>query len=168
MTLVPPDPYEMVKAELIVYVDDLLREFTAKTLGITKPPLWLWTSIQEIPAFYDTSMKVIFLWDTFWVTCYLHDPYKTKRLLRISAAHEFWHWVQQTRGEWVIRLPTLSFPLVGEHLASKQAARLSGISDVEAKALMEELARLFARVMKEEVKESEGLFMKLRGLRNLC
>jgi len=134
--LIAASEKESVKAQLSAYIDSLLREYTAKTVGVDEPPTWMWT--QRWPMFYYPGDKTIYITEHIYVLGYTREPYKTKRALRWAVAHEFWHYVQDVRGEWAIRVPMLSFPRVAEYIAEKQAVRLSGISEIEGVAASRE------------------------------
>jgi len=128
---------ESVKAQLSAYIDGLLREYVAKTVGVDEPPAWTWT--MHWPMFYYPGNKTVYITEYTYVLGYILEPYRTKRALRWAVAHEFWHFVQDVRGEWTIRVPILSFPRVAEYIAEKQAVRLSGIGDAEGMALTREV-----------------------------
>jgi len=128
---------ERAKAELSVYIDSLLREYTVKSVGIDKPPKWTWTL--HWPMYYYPKDKTIYITEHIYVLGYIHNSSKTKRALRWAVAHEYHHYVQDIRGEWAIRVPILSFPRVAEYIADKKATLLSGISESEGMALTREI-----------------------------
>jgi len=124
--------------ELAAYIDEQLAEFTAKTLGITVPPAWDWSS-EWMEPYYLRSLKTIFLPKEFLMIAFRLAPEKTKRALRGALGHEFWHYVQDVRGDpLVIRgikiadIPTLKVSEnLAERVAMKRAVVLTGISHAE-------------------------------------
>jgi len=142
---------EIAKAEVAAYIDSLLREYTAKTVGLDKPPAWSWTL--GWPLFYRPEDRRIYIPEHIYVLGYILEPYKTKRSLSWALAHEYWHYVQDVRGEWAMRIPILSFPRVAEYIAEKRAVLLSGIGDAEGIALTREILNRILSVVFFERKE---------------
>jgi len=117
---------EIAAIEVRDFINDLLSEYVAKVPDITVPPLWDLGPVWP-PQYYPRVKKILIpqkvavLWTI--------DKETTKTALRWSVAHEFWHYVQDVRGERGI--PVLDFRRLAEYLAGKQAVRLSGITTVE-------------------------------------
>lgn len=127
-----------LERELEKFISDQLDEFTAKTLGITVPPAWAWSS-EWLEPYYLRSLKTIFLPKEFLIRAFLLVPKKTKRALRGSLGHEFWHYVQDVRGDPLVvkgiviaQIPTLTVSEnIAERVAIKRAVFLTGISHAE-------------------------------------
>jgi len=117
---------ETAKVEATEYINDLLNEFVAKTLDIEVGPSWDFGPVW--PPMYYPSVKKILVPETV-VALWAIDREKTKSALRWGMGHEFWHYVQEVRGERGV--PILSFPRIAQKIAEKQAVRLSGITTVE-------------------------------------
>jgi len=135
--------------ELAKYINDQLAEFTAKTLRIMVPPAWAWGS-EWMEPYYLRSLRTIFLPKDFLIRAYRLDPEKTKKAIRGSLGHEFWHYVQDIRGDPLVikgikiaDIPTLR---VSENIAERVAIRrsvfLTGISHVEHLRNWEEISDL--------------------------
>jgi len=128
---------ERAAIEVRDFIDDLLSEYMVKVPDMMVPPLWdlgpVW------PPQYYPGVKKILVPEQVAVL-WAMDKEKTKTALRWAFAHEFWHNVQEVRGERGI--PILDFPVLAEYLAEKQAVRLSGITTAEGMRAWEEL--LFA------------------------
>jgi len=130
-----------VRAEVDKYIGETLAEFVAKTVGITEAPFWFWGV--GWPLMYYPKLRKILIPDivaVFWI----RDREKTKRALRYALGHEFWHYSQEVRGEWIIRVPILDYPRLAEYIAEKQGVRLSGITTVEGLRLWRELFEEYA------------------------
>jgi len=129
---------EEFERELGKFIEDQLAEFTTKTLGIRVPPAWAWSS-EWVEPYYLRSVKTIFLPKEFLMRAFLLDPEKTKKAIRGTLGHEFWHYVQDVRGDPLIikgikiaNIPTLKLSEnIAERVATKRAVFLTGISHVE-------------------------------------
>ena len=125
---------ETAKVEATEYINDLLEEFVARTLGVEVPPSWGFDPVW--PPMYYPSVKKILIPETVMVL-WAKDTDKTKLALRWAIGHEFWHYVQEVRGQRGV--PILSFPWIAQRFAEKQAVRLSGVTTVEGERLWKEL-----------------------------
>jgi len=125
---------ERAAIEVREFINDLLIEYVAKVPDVKFPPLWDLGPVWP-PQYYPRVRKILVpekvavLWAV--------DKEKTKTALRWSFAHEFWHYVQEVRGERGI--PILSFKWLREYLAGKQAVRLSGVTAAEGMQAWKEL-----------------------------
>ena len=127
---------EMARVEAAEYIDGLLEEFVAKTLGVEVPPSWDFGPVW--PPMYYPSVKKVLVPETVMVLWAIQRE-KTKLALRWAMGHEFWHYVQEVRGERGV--PILSFPRIAQKIAEKQAVRLSGVTTVEGERVWRELLR---------------------------
>jgi hypothetical protein len=125
---------ERATFEVRMFIGDLLSEYVVKVPGVKVPPLWDLGPVWP-PQYYPRVKKILIpekvavLWAV--------DKEKTKTALRWAVAHEFWHYVQEVRGERGI--PILDFRVVAEYIAGKQAIRLSGVTAAEGLRLWKEL-----------------------------
>jgi len=153
-----PEPEE----ELTRYIDEQLAEFTAKTLGITAPPTWDW-SHEWMEPYYLRSLKRIFLPKEFIMRAYLMIPEKTKHALRGALGHEFWHYVQDVRGDPLVikgikvaNIPTLNISEnLAERVAIKRAVLLTGISHAEHLRNWEEITDLVVETFGVRIEKRE-------------
>jgi len=125
---------EMAKVEATEYINGLLEAYVARTLDVEIPPSWDFGPVW--PPMYYPSIKKILIPETV-VVLWAIDKYKAERALRWAVGHEFYHYVQEVRGERGV--PILSFPRIAQRIAEKQAVRLSGITTVEGERLWREL-----------------------------
>jgi len=125
---------ERAAVEVREFINDLLSEYVAKVPDVRVPPLWDLGPVWP-PQYYPRVRKILVPEQVavLWAV----DREKTKSALRWAVAHEFWHYVQEVRGERGI--PILDFRFLAEHLAKKQAVRLSGVADAEGVRLWKEL-----------------------------
>jgi hypothetical protein len=128
---------EEAKAEVAMLIDETLREYVSKTMGIYAPPRWEWT--YEYPFFYNPPNRTIYVSEPVSVWWWMRDKEKAKKALRYALGHEFWHYVQDVRGEWRIRVPILAFPGLAEYIAQKHAVRLSGVGTLQFESIVREL-----------------------------
>jgi len=130
---------ERAAFEVRDFINDLLSEYVAKVPDVMIPPTWDLGPVWP-PQYYPSVRKILVpervavLWAV--------DKEKTKTALRWAFAHEFWHYVQEVRGERGITI--LSFPRVAEYLADKQAVRLSGVTTPEGVRVWRELLEMIA------------------------
>jgi len=136
MAVITVAEMETARLEVTEYINGLLNEFVAKTLDMEVPPSWDFGPVW--PPMYYPHVKKILVPETV-VVLWAIDEKKTKRALRWGMGHEFWHYVQEVRGERGV--PILSFPRIAQKIAEKQAVRLSGITTVEGESLWRELLR---------------------------
>jgi len=128
--------FESEIAEVDEYIGELLVEYVAKTVGVTEAPYWFWGPGWPLMYYPDLRKILIpFIVAFFWG----RDREKTKSALRYALGHEFWHFVQDVRGEWAIRVRIIDFPFLAEYMAEKQGVRLSGIPSAEGLRLWREL-----------------------------
>ena len=125
---------ETARLEATEYINGLLNEFVAKVLDIEVSPSWDFGPVW--PPMYYPRVKKILVPETV-VVLWAVDREKTKPALRWAIGHEFWHYVQEVRGEHGV--PILSFPLIAQKIAEKQAVRLSGITAFEGERGWREL-----------------------------
>jgi len=125
---------ERATFEVREFINDLLSEYVAKVPDVRVPPLWDLAPVWP-PQYYPRVKKILVPEQVavLWVM----DKEKTKTALRWGIGHEFWHYVQEVRGEWGI--PILDFPVVAEYVAGKQAVRLSGVTAAEGVRAWEDL-----------------------------
>ena len=139
---------EESEVELSRYVNDQLAEFTAKTLGIKSPPAWAWAP-EWVEPYYSPKLKTIYLPKEFLLHAFQLEPIKTKAAIRGSLGHEFWHYVQNVRGDPLVvkgikiaNIPTISLSEnLAERVAIERAVLLTGIGHAEHLKHWEELSK---------------------------
>lgn len=146
--LISKERFEIARVELDLLVAEWLKEYVAKTVVVEEPPMWTWTS--EWSIHYRRLEKTIYL-PEFFIKAFILSPSKTKRALRWSLAHEFWHYVQHVRGG-PLGIPILDFPRLAEYISEKRAVLLSGITDAEGWSLTTDITDLVMFFEKEEMK----------------
>lgn len=146
MAVITVAEMETARLEATEYINDLLSEFLAKTLNIEVSPSWDFGPVW--PPVYYPSVKKILVPEAV-VVLWAKDRDKTKLALRWAMGHEFWHYVQEVRGERGV--PILSFPWIAQKIAEKQAVRLSGITAVEGERLWRELLRRECKTLSSTV-----------------
>lgn len=120
------------------YIDGLLREYVNRTWDVDEPPLWDLAPVWP-PTYYPRVKKILIPQNVaiLWVKA----KETTMNALSWGLGHEYWHYVQDLRGERG-GIPILSFPILAEFLATKHAGRLSGITSAEGVRLWVELIEL--------------------------
>jgi len=139
----------MAEEELAAYITEQLATFTTQTLGIMAPPAWAWSS-EWLEPYYLRSKKTIFLPKDLLVRAYVLDPEKTKMAIKGSLGHEFWHYVQDIRGDPLVikgikiaDIPTLKISEnIAQRVAIKRAVFLTGISHAEHLRNWEEISNM--------------------------
>jgi len=120
---------EETKAEVTYFIDEVFRDFVARTHRVVTPPIWKW-SPQWPFIFYVPDL--ILVPEPVVILSWMYDREKTSRALRFSLGHEYAHYLQyQTRPPWG--------KWGSEILADLQAVRLTGITPRENELLWEEL-----------------------------
>jgi len=153
------------KAELARFIDDQLREFVVKTFGIQSSPAWVWSiGLEAFPPYYDTTKKTIVLPEFIYVQGYLIDPDATKRALRWVLGHEYWHYVQHQRGEWVRGAGIFAGPTLEERVAVTRASILTGISNMEGLILTEHVLEAIIEKKVDEIGEKRWPYARFEEM----
>lgn len=128
--VITPYEKERVKAEASHFIDEILRDFLARTHMPVALPVWKWSP--EWPfVFYPPDL--ILVPNGVVILSWIYDEEKTKRALKFSLGHEYAHYLQyQTR-------PRLWGRWGSEVGADIQATRLTGITPRENQVLWNEL-----------------------------
>jgi len=116
--------------EVDEYIGSLLAEYTAKSL-VWETPTWFWGPGWP-PAYYPDLKRILIpdLVASFWSV----NKEVTKLALRYALGHEYGHFLQDVRHS-----PVVTFPLIADRLAERQAIKLSGISTSHGMQLWQRL-----------------------------